>query len=81
MATNNSTNQPQSDYRPEANYENPDAVSAKDRMLILTIVIVLLVLAAMAVLGFLFIKQGRHSAGTGRRHRDKNLRETAGACG
>ncbi len=57
MATNNSTNQPQSDYRPEANYENPDAVSAKDRMLILTIVIVLLVLAAMAVLGFLFIKQ------------------------
>ena len=58
MATNNSTNQPQSDYRPEANYENPDAVSAKDRMLILTIVIVLLVLAAMAVLGFLFIKQG-----------------------
>lgn len=34
------------------------AVSAKDRMLILTIVIVLLVLAALAIFGFLCIKQG-----------------------
>lgn len=35
-----------------------DAVSAKDRMLILTIVIVLLVVAAIAIVGFLCIKQG-----------------------
>jgi HlyD family secretion protein len=34
------------------------AVSAKDRALILTIVIVLIILAAMAILGFLLIKQG-----------------------
>lgn len=35
-----------------------DAVSAKDRTLILTIVIVLLVLAGLAIFGFLAIKQG-----------------------
>lgn len=35
-----------------------DQVSKKDRMLILTIVIVLLVLAALAIVGFLCIKQG-----------------------
>ena len=34
------------------------AVSGKDRMLILTIIIVLLVLAALAIFGFLAIKQG-----------------------
>lgn len=33
-----------------------DAVTAKDRMLILTIAIVLIVLAALAIVGFLFIK-------------------------
>lgn len=38
--------------------DNAAAVTAKDRMLILTIVIVLAVLAAMAIIGFLFIKQG-----------------------
>lgn len=37
---------------------NRDAVSAKDRMLILTIVIVLCVVAALAIVGFLCIKQG-----------------------
>lgn len=35
-----------------------NAVSGKDRMLILTIVVVLLVLAALAIFGFLAIKQG-----------------------
>ena len=37
---------------------NEEAVSAKDRMLILTIVIVILILAGLAILGFLVIKQG-----------------------
>lgn len=36
---------------------NEKAVSAKDRMLILTIVIVLIIMAAMAIIGFLCIKQ------------------------
>lgn len=36
----------------------PESVSAKDRMLILTIVVVILVIAGMAILGFLFIKPG-----------------------
>nr|QIM10864.1 hemolysin secretion protein D [uncultured Muribaculaceae bacterium] len=39
-------------------FGNPEAVSKKDRMLILTIIIVLLVIAALAICGFLFIKQG-----------------------
>ncbi len=52
MATNENT--------PTLSPNNNDeaAVSAKDRVLILTIVIVLLVLAALAVFGFLCIKQG-----------------------
>lgn len=37
---------------------NQDAVTAKDRMLILTIVIVILILAGLAIFGFLVIKQG-----------------------
>ena len=37
---------------------NEEAVSAKDRMLILTIVVVLLILAGLAIFGFLVIKQG-----------------------
>ena len=37
---------------------NEEAVSAKDRMLILTIVIVILILAGLAIFGFLVIKQG-----------------------
>lgn len=37
---------------------NEEAVSAKDRMLILTIVVVILILAGLAILGFLVIKQG-----------------------
>ena len=36
----------------------PESVSAKDRMLILTIVVVILILAALAILGFLCIKPG-----------------------
>lgn len=36
----------------------PESVSAKDRMLILTIVVVILVIAGLAILGFLFIKPG-----------------------
>ncbi|MCH5228072.1 MAG: efflux RND transporter periplasmic adaptor subunit [Muribaculaceae bacterium] len=35
-----------------------EAVSAKDRMLILTIVVVILIIAGLAILGFLVIKQG-----------------------
>lgn len=35
-----------------------EAVSAKDRMLILTIVVVIIILAGLAILGFLVIKQG-----------------------
>lgn len=38
--------------------QNEEAVSAKDRMLILTIVVVILVIAGLAILGFLVIKQG-----------------------
>lgn len=37
---------------------NEEAVSAKDRMLILTVVVVILILAGLAILGFLVIKQG-----------------------
>ena len=37
---------------------NEEAVSAKDKMLILTIVVVILILAGLAILGFLVIKQG-----------------------
>jgi len=39
-------------------FADPAEVSAKDRMLILTIIIVLLVIAALAIVGFLCIKQG-----------------------
>lgn len=38
--------------------QHEEAVSAKDRMLILTIVIVLIIMAIMAAIGFLSIKQG-----------------------
>lgn len=38
--------------------QNEEAVSAKDRMLILTIVVVILILAGLAIFGFLVIKQG-----------------------
>lgn len=45
--------------QPDLNSQaDKDAVSAKDRTLILTIVIVLLVLAGLAIFGFLAIKQG-----------------------
>ncbi|MDE6225964.1 MAG: efflux RND transporter periplasmic adaptor subunit [Muribaculaceae bacterium] len=45
--------------QPDVNTQaDKDAVSAKDRTLILTIVIVLLVLAGLAIFGFLAIKQG-----------------------
>lgn len=37
---------------------NEEAVSAKDRMLILTIVVVIIIIAGLAILGFLVIKQG-----------------------
>ena len=37
---------------------NEEAVTAKDRMLILTVVVVILILAGLAILGFLVIKQG-----------------------
>ena len=40
------------------NITTPESVSAKDRMLILTIVVVILILAALAIIGFLCIKQG-----------------------
>lgn len=39
-------------------YDDPAEVSKKDKALILTIVIILLIVAALAVLGFLCIKQG-----------------------
>lgn len=38
--------------------ENPMEVSGKDKMLIITIVGILLVIMALAILGFVFIKQG-----------------------
>ncbi|MCH5225787.1 MAG: HlyD family efflux transporter periplasmic adaptor subunit [Muribaculaceae bacterium] len=38
--------------------QNEEAVAAKDRMLILTIVVVILILAGLAIFGFLVIKQG-----------------------
>ena len=50
------TNENNTSLSPQTNDEA--AVSAKDRMLILTVVVVLLVLAALAVFGFLAIKQG-----------------------
>ena len=37
---------------------NEEAVSAKDKMLILTIVVVIIILAGLAIFGFLVIKQG-----------------------
>lgn len=43
---------------PESDYADPKAVEGKDHMLIITIIIILLVLAAMAIVGFLCIKQG-----------------------
>ena len=39
-------------------FNTPAQVTAKDRGLILTIVIILLILIAMAIIGFLCIKQG-----------------------
>lgn len=42
----------------KVDYNTPESVSAKDRMLILTIVVVLIILAALAILGFLCIKPG-----------------------
>ena len=39
-------------------YDDPAAVTAKDRMLILTIVIIVILLACLAIFGFLCIKQG-----------------------
>ncbi len=63
MATNDNKSQENTMSGPSlapanAAYSDPGAVSAKDRMLILTIVIILLILAAMAIVGFLFIKPG-----------------------
>lgn len=63
MATNDNMAQEKttasvSTGEPNQRYADPGAVSAKDRMLILTIVIILLILAAMAIVGFLCIKQG-----------------------
>lgn len=37
---------------------NHDEVTAKDRMLIMTIIVVLCIVAALAIIGFLCIKQG-----------------------
>lgn len=45
-------------YTPEADYADPKAVESKDHLLITTIIIVLLILAALAVIGFLCLKQG-----------------------
>ena len=39
-------------------FNQEEAVTAKDRMLILTIVVVILILAGLAIFGFLVIKQG-----------------------
>lgn len=59
MATNdNMANDKANAQTQTQTFADPAAVSAKDRMLILTIVTVLLVLAAMAIVGFLCIKQG-----------------------
>lgn len=44
--------------RQDKTFDDPSAVNAKDRMLILTIVVILVILAAMAIAGFLCIKQG-----------------------
>ncbi|MCH5232018.1 MAG: HlyD family efflux transporter periplasmic adaptor subunit [Muribaculaceae bacterium] len=40
------------------NVSQPDKVTAKDKMLILTIIVVIIILAGLAILGFLVIKQG-----------------------
>ena len=42
----------------KVDYNSPESVTAKDRMLILTIVVVLIILAGLAILGFLCIKPG-----------------------
>lgn len=39
-------------------FATPDKVNAKDKMLIVTIIIILIILAALAIVGFLCIKQG-----------------------
>lgn len=39
-------------------FSDPSAVSGKDKMLILTIIVILCVLAALAIFGFLCLKQG-----------------------
>ena len=38
--------------------QDPEEISKKDKMLITTIIFILMVVAAMAVAGFLFIRQG-----------------------
>ena len=58
MATLDQNNNMPNGYKSTPAQSGNDAVSAKDRMLILTIVIVLLVVAAIAIVGFLCIKQG-----------------------
>lgn len=54
MNTQNSNTMPDNG----AGYADPRAVDRKDHLLITTIVIILIILAAMAVCGFLFIKPG-----------------------
>lgn len=54
MNTGNSNTMPDNG----AGYVDPKAVERKDHLLVLTIVIILIILAALAIVGFLFMKQG-----------------------
>lgn len=56
--TSNSNTPSQPQIPDKVDINRPESVSAKDRMLILTIVVVILVLAGLAIFGFLFIKPG-----------------------
>ncbi len=51
-------NNNQTTKTPAASYVDPQAVERKDRVLIVTIIIILAILSAMAIVGFLCIKQG-----------------------
>lgn len=48
----------EANIKPDVSSLESQTVSTKDKMLVVTIVVILAIIAAMAVIGFLFIKQG-----------------------
>lgn len=51
-------NKPQTSPAADSHYSDPADIKSKDKLLVMTIIIILLILAALAIVGFLCIKQG-----------------------